>query len=99
MDVSSMFPTASNLRYDMLLSGCSLLLLDARWLICYSLLQLLHISVDVDLCWFGLLGTVFSVIENFGHPKMLPVLPSVLLYSVFGLLGPVFGHEHITQIA
>jgi hypothetical protein len=49
---------------------------------------------------FGLLGPVFSVIENFGHPRMIPILPSVFsvfLYSVFGLFGPVFGHDHIDQ--
>jgi hypothetical protein len=48
-----------------------------------------------------LLGPVFSVIENFGHPRMIPILPSVFsvfLYSVFGLFGPVFGHDHIDQI-
>jgi hypothetical protein len=47
-----------------------------------------------------LLGPVFLVIENFGHPRKLPVLPlvfSVFLYLVFGLFGSVFGHDHIDQ--
>jgi hypothetical protein len=50
---------------------------------------------------FGLLGPVFSVFTNFGHPEMLPKIRSVFpvfLYSVFGLFGPVFGHDHIDQI-
>ena len=50
---------------------------------------------------FGLLGPVFSVIQNFGHLETLPELPlvfSVFLYLVFGLFGPVFGHDQIDQI-
>ena len=40
---------------------------------------------------------MYSVFKYFGYLEMLPKLPSVFQYSVFGFFGSVFGHDHIDQ--